>query len=159
MLHSSVVYSLLFFLPFPFCRPGEISRVVPNEHLQQYVVLIARLWLLFGLGLAVKFQKSQKAVQSSLVRLESRRAAGTAGIRGFSTQMSCDLSYSRGKWKADDSIQATVHPYPLRSLWRTANLQLPEISIPVPCLVLFSPAAHQISESACAFKWCPLELS
>lgn len=123
---------------------------------RQHMVVIAWLWLLLGLAVT----KSQKAVQSSHTPQtpEPRRAAGTIGVRGFSTQMSCDLSYSRGKWKADDSIQSTIHPYPLYSPQRTAN-QLPEISIPVSCLVLFSPAAHQISESTCAFKWCPLELS
>lgn len=54
---------------------------------------------------------------------------------------------------------SSPHPqFPLHWLWRTAN-QLTDISIPVSCLVLFSPAAHQISEPTCAFKWCPLELS
>lgn len=69
-------------------------------------------------------------------------------------QMSCDLLYSRGNWKADDQIC----PFPLECLRRATN-QLGVISIPVSCLVLFSPAAHHISEPTRTFKWCPLELA
>lgn len=141
-------------LLYVYCssRPGGVSQVESNESLSQMscwrrsvIALLEwqwRLWLLLGSGGVAQTPESSRV-----------------GIRGSSAHMPCDLSYSRGKWKADDSIQSATRPFPpLGSLWRTAN-QLPDISIPVSCLVLFSPAAHQISESTCAFKWCPLELS
>lgn len=61
-----------------------------------------------------------------------------------------------GRLMTASRLQATH--FPLRTLWITAN-RLRDISIPVSCLVLFSPAAHQKSEATCAFTGCPLELS
>lgn len=111
-----------------------------------FAILVIKNFVTLQIALHYMCTNENTAVACTAAAWASSRVSTfpeIAELEGASTQMPRSLSYSRGKWKANDTIQAATHPFPLHRPRRPSN-QRHDI-IPVASRVLFPPAARLVS--------------